>query len=151
MRSSDARGLTLVELTVSLAILASMLIAVAGLLAVGARRLHEGGQRTRAATVVQGIHEELAGWGHRELYVRFGHDGSAAEVVADTRRDPALARWRRVLDRDLPGSHAEVRLRPADALEADRLAGARTMRVEVSVLWRDRERGRRLSLCTVRG
>jgi hypothetical protein len=147
-----ARGLSLIEVVLALALLSAVLVSIGSAFVVGARRLDAGGKSTEALSVARGILEEMDAWGFRRLWAEFGKDGRATGYRIDSRTAPAAAAWQARLDSMLPAARAEVVLTSLAAAGSapPPLRSTRALRIAVRVSWRDGLRRREVALCTVR-
>ena len=73
-------GASLVEVVIALGLLASALMAAAGLLAVGNRQVQGGGHRSQALAVAEAIVEELDVGGYARPIARLGCDPTQPTV-----------------------------------------------------------------------
>ena len=151
---SDARstgGFSLPEAILALGLLAGVLISLSGLFVQAEGMMRAGKLQTEALAVARNIVEDTDAWHFRALYERFGLDGSAASYTIDSRTNPAAAAWQADLDRELPRAHAEILLESlAGTGSPPPLAGARAIRITVSVQWHERRKDRSVRVATVR-
>ena len=68
LRRRPAPGATLIEVTIALGLLGSLLISAAGLAAFGSRQIRAGGSRSQALTIARSVVEEMAAWSFRQTY-----------------------------------------------------------------------------------
>lgn len=156
-RTADVRangtqgGFSLVEVTLALGLLGSVLISIAGLSVLGARQLASGRASTLALGTAASILERMEGSSLKQTYEGFGLDGSEASQRVDSRLDPLAVGWRSELDAALRGADLEIELASVEpGGPAPPLIRARAVRVVVRVRWREGARCRALELATVR-
>jgi Tfp pilus assembly protein PilV len=146
-----ASGFSLAEVVVALGLLAGVLLSVAGLLVIGSRQVRGGRSSSEALAAARAVVEEMRTWSFREVTGRFAVDcdptQAACTVDSRTSVAAAAATWQADLADRLAGSHAEIVL---EALDAGSLDTAGTLRVTVTVFWRDGVRARQVGLATVR-
>ena len=144
-------GFSLPEATLALGLIAGVLISLSGLFVQADRMMRGGKYQTEALTVARNVLEDTGAWHFRDLYGRFGLDGSAARYTIDTRTHAEAAAWQAGLERDVPSSHAEILLESVVASgPAPPLASARAIRVTVVVHWRQGAVSHSLRVATVR-
>jgi len=154
MRRNE-HGFSLIEVVVALALLAGVLISIAGMFVIGARQVESGRESTEALSVARGIVEQINKWGFHQTYELFGADGSAATYTFDTRTitDPpttGMAKWQPMLVQKIPGSYATISVTSLGPGTPPVLSATRAMRVVVTVRWAERLRQRQVQLATVR-
>jgi prepilin-type N-terminal cleavage/methylation domain-containing protein len=154
MRRNE-HGFSLIEVVVALALLAGVLISIAGMFVIGARQVESGRESTEALSVARGIVEQINKWGFHQTYELFGADGSAATYTFDTRTitDPpttGMAKWQPMLSEKIPGSYATISVTSLGPGAPPVLSATRAMRVVVTVRWAEQLRQRQVQLATVR-
>jgi prepilin-type N-terminal cleavage/methylation domain-containing protein len=154
MRRNE-HGFSLIEVVVALALLAGVLISIAGMFVIGARQVESGRESTEALSVARGIVEQINKWGFHQTYELFGADGSAATYTFDTRTitDPpttGMAKWQPMLTEKIPGSYATISVSSLGPGAPPALSATRAMRVVVTVRWAEQLRQRQVQLATVR-
>lgn len=151
----DERGFSLVEVIVALALLAGVLISIAGLFIIGARQVESGRESTEALSVARGIIEQMNKWGFHQTYQLFGADGALTAYTFDTRTitDPpttGMAKWQPMLAEKIPGSYATINVTSLAPGAPPALNATKAMRVVVTVRWNEQLRQRQVQLATVR-
>jgi type II secretory pathway pseudopilin PulG len=150
MRSRSA-GFSLPEVTIALGLLGSVLVSMAGLFVMAERIVHGGKDHTTALAIARDILEETNGWHFDGLYGTFGLDGSASSYTLDSRTAAYAAGWQAMLDQDLGSAYAEIELEALDeGGSTPAVRDARCIRVSVTVHWNNEQRGRAVSVATVR-
>jgi prepilin-type N-terminal cleavage/methylation domain-containing protein len=152
---NNQRGFSLIEVVVALALLAGVLISIAGLFVIGARQVESGREATEALSVARGIVEQMNKWGFHQTYELFGANGSAATYTWDTRTitDPpttGMGKWQPMLSQKIPGAYATITVTSVGPGTPPVLNLTRAMRVVVTVRWQERMRQRQVQLATVR-
>ena len=154
MRRNE-HGFSLIEVVVALALLAGVLISIAGLFVIGARQVESGRESTEALSVARGIIEQMNKWGFKQTYELFGANGTASAYTFDTRTitDPpttGMGKWQPMLSQKIPGSYATITVSSIAPGAPPVLNATRAMRVVVTVRWTERLRQRQVQLATVR-
>jgi len=139
-------GSTLLEVTIALALLGSLLISAAGLATFGDRQIRAGRSRSRALTIARTVMEEMAAWSFRQTYDRLGCNADQPECAVGPGH-PVVGPWQVMAESRLSGATVEVLVA---ALEGMPLADSRVLRVSVSVAWREGPRSRTLRLMLLR-
>lgn len=149
---ADSAGFSLVEVILALALLAGVLVSIAGLFVLGGRQVRSGRATTQALSVARSILEETHAWGFHELPARLGTDGSTVSHTVDSRTEPRARRWQDRLDGQLRNAFASVRIESIGTGTGTppALEDASAVRVSVEVRWEEGARRRSLRLATVR-
>jgi prepilin-type N-terminal cleavage/methylation domain-containing protein len=151
MRRSNERGFNLIEVMIALALLAAVLISIAGLFVIGARYVESGRSSSQALAAGRTILEEMSRWPLGRSYQAFGFDGASTSYAADTRTNGYAAKWQPLLSSMLAGSHATIRLQSlGPGSNPPSMSAARAIRVLVTVSWDEGARHRTLRLGTVK-
>jgi Tfp pilus assembly protein PilV len=109
MRDRRDRGFSLVEVILALGLLAGVMIAIAGLFAVGAKSVKSGRTSSEALAAAREIQEEMLAWGYSRLWRSFGYDGQAASYTVDSRTNATCDSWQSTLQRKLgPSAFATI-------------------------------------------
>ncbi len=145
-RRRAAPGATLIEVTIALGLLGSMLISAAGLATFGNRQIRAGRSRSQALTIARSVAEQMRAWSFRETYARLGCSPEQA-LCSVGPGHPAAEAWQSVAESRLPG--ATVRVLVA-ALDGAPLARSRVLRVSVSVAYVEGLRPRAVHLMLLR-
>jgi hypothetical protein len=145
------RGTSLLEVVMSLGLLAGVLGSLAGLFVLGAGGVHSGRLASQALSHADSITEEMRGWSFPQLYTKFDFDGSAASYTVDTRSSSSTTEWRDELVEDLGvGGYALIFIDSLDATGSPPLADSTQIRVQVVVHWDEGTRHRYVRLASVR-
>jgi len=152
---SRSAGFSLIEVLVSVGMLAGVLIAVAGLLTLAGKQVKSGRSNSEALAVARDIVEEVGGWGFHQTYSLFGEDGTATEytIRSDSLlpsdyiwQDPGDPTWQEILERTLFNAWAEIHIESL----AGNLEDATEIRVTATVFWSESARNRSVQLATVK-
>ncbi|HEX4824900.1 MAG TPA: prepilin-type N-terminal cleavage/methylation domain-containing protein [Candidatus Polarisedimenticolaceae bacterium] len=161
MRRRKQEGFSLIEVIIALALLAGVLIAIAGLFILGGKSVKSGRTSSEALATGKQIMEAMDGWGYSQLWGNFGLDGAATTYTVDTATcvTADCTSWQNTLASKLGSSaHATIKLdsvaQGASAVPNFVTGGAVTaknVRVTVNVLWTQvTGRSRQVSIVTNR-
>jgi prepilin-type N-terminal cleavage/methylation domain-containing protein len=151
MTCCNKRGFSLIEVLLSLGLLAGVLVATASLFVVSDRSVKGGRTASAALSVARSIIEEIEDWGFDQTYRAFGLDGSLAAYALDTRSNAYAVKWQATLSEKLQDGRATIELESlSPGGVAPSLAGAQAIRVLVTVHWDEGPRRRSIQLATVR-
>ena len=143
-------GSSLVEIILSLGLLAGVLVATASLLVAGRHHAEGGRTASEALSVAQTVLEDMHGWGLHQTYTRFGKDGAATSYTIDTRTDSYSANWQSLLAEKLENGYATIEISSLGPSTAPALDATRAIRVIVNVHWDEGNRTRLVRLGTTR-
>ena len=147
---TDQRGSSLIEVVLSLGLLAGVLVATASLLVTGRHQAESGRTASEALSIAQSVLEDIHGWGLRQTYSRFGFDGTATSYVVDTRSNSYAAKWQTLLGEKLDDGYATIEITSLSSGTPPALDSTLPIRVIVTVLWNERQRSRKVLLGTTR-
>jgi len=145
------RGFSLIEVVLSLGLLAGVLISMTWLFVLGSHHAKSGRTASEALSVARTIIEETQGWGYNQTYLNYGLNGSAASYSVDSRTNSYAAKWQTLLNEKLLNSYALIELEslvPTGTPPA--LDSADAIGVTVTVVWFENKRERRVDLRMVR-
>ncbi len=140
-------GFSLIEVIVSLGLIAGVMLSVAGLFLLGQRQVRRGRDESTALARAQTILEEIGAWNHDATWKRFGLSGDAASYSIDTRINVYAAKWQPDLQDLLADGHAEIRLESCDGAD---LVDTAAVRIVVTVSWNEPASTRITELAMVR-
>jgi type II secretory pathway pseudopilin PulG len=149
-RKTEQRGTSLIEVVLSLGLLAGVLVATASLLVTGRHHAQSGRTASEALSVAQSVLEDIHGWGLHQTYSRFGYDGTATSYVVDTRSNTYAAKWQTLLGQKLDQGYATVEIASLSPTTPPALNATRAIRVIVTVFWDEGQRSRKVRLGTTR-
>ncbi len=148
---SNNKGLNLIEVIIALALLAGVLISIAGLFTYGARFMKSGKEMTEALSIAHDILEELDRLSYRQLYSIFGCAGSDTSCVADTETNSYAQKWQAEIEEKLGEGMATVTLEPVGgSASPPTFSSSRGIRIKVLVEWTENMRQRDLEMATMR-
>jgi len=143
-------GFSLVEVIVSLALLAGVLLSVAGMFVVGQRQVLRGRHQSTALAAAQTMLEDIGGWNHAATWERFDSTGDVASLIAlttDPNPNSIASKWQPFLQEGLANGRAEIRVESCDGVN---LNVAEAVRVVVTVRWDEKTLTRQAELAMVR-
>jgi hypothetical protein len=149
-RRDGARGTSLLDVIVALAIAAGALVSLASMFVFGAREMKAGRTLSEATAIAQDIVETIGKRSFTTLYTSLGAGASAA--VAETESDASgspLAPWQADLARRLENGRASALLQ-ALGDGTPPFGSASGIRLTVTVRWSEAGRARNVTLSTVR-
>jgi type II secretory pathway pseudopilin PulG len=152
MAARAQRGFSLVEVLLSLGMLAGVLLPAVWLFDLAARDAKSGRTASEALAVARSVLEEMQSWGFHQTHWEYGLDGTATSYAVDTRTNTYAAKWQATLDAKLYGAHAIIALDslPPTSGTLPPLNSTRAIRITVSVFWQEGERHRSIQLSTTR-
>ena len=144
-------GISLIEVIVSLGLLAGVLISTTSMFVVGNRQVESGRTASEALSIAQSVLEEMQGWSFRQTYAVYGFDGTATSSTVDTRNNAYAAKWQSTLSSKLFRGYATITLESiGPTLPVPALDGTQAIRIVVTVQWEEGSRLRRIRLGTVK-
>jgi len=151
MNKAAQGGYSLIEVILSLGLLAGVILPSAWLLDLAARQAKSGRTASEALAVARSIQEEMEGWGFHQIHLQYGLDGTANAYAVDTRTNSFASRWQTTLEEKLHRPHAIVQLESVGpGGTTPTMDGTRAIRITVTVHWRERSRHRSIALCATR-
>jgi type II secretory pathway pseudopilin PulG len=151
MKSKPERGFSLVEVVLSLGLLAAVLLPTAFLLDLASREAKSGGTASEALAVARSILEEMEGWGFHELHWGYGLNGKAVTYRVDTRKNSHASEWQAALDAELHNAYAIIELNSLSPTGSPPpLESTQAIRITVTVFWQEQQRHRSVQLSATR-
>jgi len=149
---SNSKGFNLIEVIVALALLAGVLISIAGLFTYGARFVKSGKEMTEALSVAKDILEELDKLSYKQLYGEFGCSASDTSCIADTETNSYAQQWGpSIVEKLGEGAMATITLQPVGGTASPpTFSSSRGIRMAVLVEWHENMRQRDLELAMMR-
>jgi hypothetical protein len=142
----NAPATSLVEAVIALGLLAGLLIAITGMIAIGSRQVSGGACASRALAAAVSIVEQLDARPFHRTYTALGCDGSESACTVASGQ-AGTESWHTLVAEAVPEARFEIRVQPIGAASLD---SAPALRISVSVVWREAVRSRRLRLTTLR-
>ena len=146
LRRRPAPGATLIEVTIALGLLGSLLISAAGLVTFGNRQIRAGSLRSQALTIARSVMEEMATWSLHQTYDRLGCSADQLQCSVGPGH-PAAEPWQALAESRVSGATVEVLVAALDGMP---LADSRALRFTFSVAWLEGPRSRTLRLLSLR-
>lgn len=149
--SFNEKGFNLVEVIIAIALLAGVLLSIAGLFTYGGRFVKSGKEMTEALSIAQDIHEELEKLSYRQLYTEFGCSGTGTSCTADTINNSYAQQWQPEIDEKLNEGKATIVLEPVGgSTSPPTFSSGRGIRMSVTVEWKENTRQREVKLASMR-
>lgn len=145
-------GFSLIEVTLALGLLATVLISIATLFIMGGKQVHQGKSTTSATALTHTIMERIDQLPYSETFTYFGGTAATASLAIDTVTTGNNAnQWQsEIASRLGPGAHALINVSPLGSASPLNMGSASALQVRVSVLWRELGRSRTVILQTIR-
>jgi type II secretory pathway pseudopilin PulG len=151
MKKTGQGGYSLIEVILSLGLLAGVMLPSAWLLDLAAHQAKSGRTASEALAVARSIQEEMQSWGFHQTHLQYGLDGTATSYAIDTRTNAYASRWQATLEEKLDRPWATILLESTGpGGTAPTMDGTRAIRITVTVYWRERSRHRSISLTATR-
>jgi hypothetical protein len=149
---SAERGFSLIEVTLALGLLATVLISIASMFILGGKQVHQGKSTTSATAVGQTIMERIDQLPYVETYAYFGGtDTSTAVAALTTNAGNNANQWQAEIESRLgPNALGTIQITPLGSASPLNMGSASALRVRVSVTWTELGRVRIVSLQTIR-
>ncbi len=145
-------GFSLAEVVVALGLLGSVLISIAGLLALGNRQVLAGRSRSSALAIAKHLQEELGSVGFHRTYGRFGCEAGARDCLVESGTATAeTTALKTMVDAVVTDGQVQILFESlAETGTPPNLEDASAIRMNVIINWRDGLRARNVQLATVR-
>lgn len=149
---STQGGFSLIEVTLALGLLATVLISIASMFILGGKQVHQGKSTTSATAVGQTIMERIDQLPYVETYRYFGGtDTSTSVAVLTTNAGNNANQWQAEVQSRLgPNALGTIQITPLGSASPLNMGSASALRVRVSVIWTELGRVRNVSLQTIR-
>ena len=150
--SGRERGFSLIEVTMALGLLATVLISIASLFILGGRQVHQGKSTTSATALGQTIMERIDQLPYSGIYTTFGGvDASTSLSVSTTVTGNNANQWQaEIASRLGPGASGTIAVTPLGSASPLNMGSASALRVRVTLNWTEMGRAKNVSLQTVR-
>jgi len=145
-------GFSLIEVTLALGLLATVLISIASLFIIGGKQVHQGKSTTSATAVGQTIMERIDQLPYVETYGYFGGtDTSTSLVVSTVTTGNNANQWQSEINSRLgPNASGTIFITPLGSASPLNMGSASALRVRVTVNWTELGRVRTVALQTIR-
>ncbi|MCI0568668.1 MAG: hypothetical protein L0Z52_10880 [Acidobacteria bacterium] len=145
-------GFSLIEVTLALGLLATVLISIASLFIIGGKQVHQGKSVTSATAVGQTIMERIDQLPYIQTYGYFGGtDTSTLLAVSTTNASNNANQWQSEIQSRLsPNAFAVIQVTPLGSASPLNMGSASALQVRVTVFWTELGRPRNVLLQTIR-
>ena len=145
-------GFSLIEVTIALGLLATVLISIASLFILGGKQVHQGKSVTSATAVAQTIMERIDQLPYVETYGYFGGTDTSTTLTAVTTTTGNNAnQWQAEIQSRLgPNASGTIFIFPLGSASPLNMGSASALRVRVTVNWTELGRPRSVALQTIR-
>ena len=145
-------GFSLIEVTLALGLLATVLISIASLFILGGKQVHQGKSTTSATALSHTIVERIEQLPYTDTYGYFGGtDTSTSLVVSTTTTGNNASQWQSEINSRLgPNASAVITVTPLGSASPLNMGSASALQVKVAVNWTELGRFKSVSLQTVR-
>jgi type II secretory pathway pseudopilin PulG len=145
-------GFSLIEVTIALGLLATVLISIASLFIIGGKQVHQGKSTTSATAVGQTIMERIDQLPYIQTYAFFGGaDTSTSLSVSTTTTGNNANQWQSEIQSRLgPNASGTIDITPLGSASPLNMGSASALRVRVTVNWTELGRPRSAALQTIR-
>jgi len=145
-------GFSLIEVTLALGLLATVLISIASLFILGGKQVHQGKSTTSATALGQTIMERIDQLPYVETYKFFGGtDTSTTLTVFTTNTTNNANQWQSEFESRLgPNAVGTIAINPLGSASPLNMSSASALRIRVTVTWTELGRSRSVALQTIR-
>ena len=146
------RGFSLIEVTLALGLLATVLISIASLFILGGKQVHEGKTTTSATALSHTIMERIDQLPYIEVYNYFGGAATATSLsVSTTTTGNNANQWQaEIASRLGPNASGTIAVTPLGSASPLNMGSASALQVRVTVNWTELGRPKSVALQTVR-
>jgi hypothetical protein len=150
--AAKERGFSLIEVTMALGLLATVLISIASLFILGGKQVHEGKTTTSATSLSHTIMERIDQLPYVEVYNYFGGTtaSTSLSVSTNTVGNNANQFQAEITSRLGPGASGTIAITPLGSASPLNMGNAQALQVRVTVNYRELGRLRSVSLQTIR-
>ena len=145
-------GFSLIEVTLALGLLATVLISIATLFILGGKQVHQGKSTTSATALSHTIMERIDQLPYAETYTYFGGTAAATSLLVSTTTTGNNAnQWQAEIQSRLgPGSSGVIQVTPLGSAAPLNMGSASALQVRVLITWRELGRNRTVPLQSIR-
>jgi type II secretory pathway pseudopilin PulG len=148
----DQAGFSLIEVTLALGLLATVLISIASMFILGGRQVKNGKSTTTATAITHEIMEVIEQKTYVQTYGYFGGtDSSTSLSVSTTTGGNNANQWQAEISSKLgPQASAAIDVTPLGSASPLNMGSSQALRVRVTVTWNELGRTKNVSLQEVR-
>ena len=152
MAGGKESGFSLIEVTLALGLLATVLISIASLFLIGGKQVHQGKDVTSATALSQTIMERIDQLAYTDTYKYFGGVDTDTSLSIGTGPTGTNASQFQsdIAARLGPSASATITVTPLGSASPLNMGSASALQVRVTVNWTELGRARNVSLQTVR-
>jgi hypothetical protein len=145
-------GFSLIEVTMALGLLATVLISIATLFILGGKQVHLGKSTTSATALTHSIMERIDQLPYSETYTYFGGTAASTIVAVNTPNAGNNAnQWHAEIESRLgPGSQGAIVVSPLGSASPLNMGSAHALQVRVTITWKELGRNKSVALQTIR-
>jgi Tfp pilus assembly protein PilV len=145
-------GFSLIEVTMALGLLATVLISIASLFILGGKQVHDGKMTTSATALSQTIMERIDQLPTPEVYNYFGGTAVSTSLsVSTTTVGNNANQWQaEIMSRVGPTASATINVTPLGSASPLNMGNAQALQVKVTVNYQELGRPKNVSLQTIR-
>ena len=145
-------GFSLIEVTLAMGLLATVLISIASLFILGGKQVKDGKSMTAAAAITHEIMEKIEQKHYTETYTYFGGtDASTSLSVSTTTIGNIATQWQAEIEEKLgPQASGTITVTPLGTASPLTMLTSEALQVNVTITWSELGRSRNVSLQAVR-
>jgi uncharacterized protein (TIGR02598 family) len=145
-------GFSLIEVTLALGLLATVLISIASLFIMGGKQVKSGKSTTTAAAITHEIMERIEQETYAEAYTYFGGtDSSTSLSVSTTTTGNNANQWQAEIASKLgPQASGTIAVTPLGSASPLNMGTSQALQVKVTVTWNELGRSKNVALEAVR-
>ncbi|HEU5179345.1 MAG TPA: hypothetical protein VFW45_01015 [Candidatus Polarisedimenticolia bacterium] len=145
-------GFSLIEVTLALGLLATVLISIATLFILGGKQVHQGKSTTSATALTHTIMERIDQLPYTDIYTYFGGTAATTSMTVNTTTTGNNAnQWQSEITSRLgPGAFGTILVTPLGSASPLNMGSGSALQVRVSIVWRELGRFRTVQLQTIR-
>ena len=151
-RARQEEGFSLIEVTLALGLLATVLISIASLFILGGRQVKEGKSTTTASAIAHQIMEQIDQKTYTETYTYFGGtDSSTSLSVSTTTTGNNANQWQAEIASKLgPQAGGTITVTPLGTASPLNMGSSQALQVKVTVTWNELGRSKNVTLEEIR-
>lgn len=151
-RAGAQGGFSLIEVTLAMGLLATVLISIASLFIMGGKQVKGGKSMTTAAAITHEIMERIEQKTYAETYTYFGGtDSSTSLSVSTTTAGNNASEWQAEIAEKLgPQASGTIAVAPLGTASPLNMGSSHALQVKVTVTWSELGRTKNVALEAVR-